>query len=98
MTRRKTAPSGERLRASPTFALAFSLDGRPYVGELTFTPSAGFHTLDPDRVDFELGRLWRKPRSPRFPATPRPAHDAVPSVAPEASESGVLARTGGRSD
>lgn len=52
----------------------YEVDGRPYVGELTFTPSAGFHTLDPDRTDFDLGRLWRKPRRERFPATPRPDH------------------------
>ncbi|MDB5901369.1 MAG: hypothetical protein JWM26_247, partial [Betaproteobacteria bacterium] len=32
MTARKPrSSSGERLRASPGFALAFSLDGRPYV-------------------------------------------------------------------
>jgi hypothetical protein len=49
----------------------YDIDGRPYVGELTFTPSAGFHTLEPDRVDFELGRLWRKPRHERLPAAPR---------------------------
>jgi len=56
----------------------YEIDGHPFVGELTFTPSAGFHTLDPDRVDFELGRLWRKPRLERFPATPRPRSTAEP--------------------
>jgi TupA-like ATPgrasp len=50
----------------------YEVDGRPYVGELTFTPSAGFHTLDPDSADFDLGKLWREPRHERFPATPRP--------------------------
>jgi hypothetical protein len=50
----------------------YDVAGRPYVGELTFTPSAGFHTLDPDSTDFDLGRLWRKPRRERFPATARP--------------------------
>ena len=50
----------------------YEVDGHPYVGELTFTPSAGFHTLDPDQVDFDLGKLWRKPRRERFPAAPFP--------------------------
>lgn len=54
----------------------YEIDGRPYVGELTFTPSAGFHTLEPDRVDFELGKLWRRPRRERFPAARRPAQGA----------------------
>jgi hypothetical protein len=53
----------------------YVVDGRPYVGELTFTPSAGFHTLEPDRADFDLGALWREPRRERLPATPRPAPD-----------------------
>jgi hypothetical protein len=70
----------------------YEVDGRPYVGELTFTPSAGFHTLDPGSVDLELGRLWRRPRRERFPATPRPPYDAVLAAVPE---NGVLARSGG---
>ncbi len=60
----------------------YEIDGHPYVGELTFTPSAGFHTLDPDRADFDLGALWRKPRRERLPATPPPSRrdrDDLPS-------------------
>ena len=73
----------------------YEIAGRPYVGELTFTPSAGFHTLAPDRVDFELGRLWRKPRHERFPASRRPV-----SVREHTSPSagGVLARSGSLAD
>ncbi len=73
----------------------YEIAGRPYVGELTFTPSAGFHTLEPDEVDFHLGSLWRKPRRERFPATPPPA-----GLAPDAGHSldeRVLAETGARS-
>jgi hypothetical protein len=63
----------------------YEIDGHPYVGELTFTPSAGFHTLDPDRVDFDLGKLWRRPRHERFAATPAPCpagetHTGDPAV------------------
>jgi hypothetical protein len=51
----------------------YEVDGRPYVGELTFTPTAGYHRYDPPDTDLMLGRLWRKPRRPRFPAAPYPA-------------------------
>jgi hypothetical protein len=57
----------------------YEVDGHPFVGELTFTPSAGFHTLAPDRTDFELGMLWRKPPRERFPATRPPATAAQPA-------------------
>ena len=70
----------------------YEIDGRPYVGELTFTPSAGFHTLEPDRVDFDLGRLWRTPRRERFPATPAPVAATAPAPSPADK---VLARAGG---
>jgi len=50
----------------------YEVDGHPYVGELTFTPTAGFHRFEPPETDRMLGRLWRKPRVPRHPATPRP--------------------------
>lgn len=50
----------------------YEVDGQPYVGELTFTPTAGFHRFDPPETDLILGRLWRKPRSPRYPAAERP--------------------------
>jgi len=73
----------------------YEIDGRPYVGELTFTPSAGFHTLAPDRVDFDLGRLWRTPRRERFPATPAPVA-STESTGPDSSPADkVLARAGG---
>jgi hypothetical protein len=58
----------------------YEVDGRPFVGELTFTPSAGFHTLDPDHADFELGKLWRRPRRERFPATRRPEVGEPPAL------------------
>jgi hypothetical protein len=70
----------------------YEIEGRPYVGELTFTPSAGFHTLEPDRVDFDLGRLWRTPSQERFPATPAPVASTDPA-APSVDQ--VLARAGG---
>jgi TupA-like ATPgrasp len=49
----------------------YEVDGHPYVGELTFTPTAGYHRLDPPETDLMLGRLWRKPRR-RLPAAPYP--------------------------
>jgi hypothetical protein len=67
----------------------YEVEGRPYVGELTFTPSAGFHTLDPDQTDFDLGRLWRKPRRERFPATARPAPAAASTSAPVRAKASV---------
>jgi hypothetical protein len=59
---------GEMIRIAETLGEGFpfvrvdlyDIGGRPYVGELTFTPSSGFHTLDPDEADFHLGSLWRK--------------------------------------
>jgi hypothetical protein len=50
----------------------YDVDGEVYVGELTFTPTAGFHRFDPPETDLMLGRLWRKPRRPRYPAAPPP--------------------------
>jgi hypothetical protein len=38
----------------------YEVDGRPMVGELTFTPTAGFHRLDPPEADLMLGALWRR--------------------------------------
>lgn len=69
----------------------YEIDGHPYVGELTFTPSAGFHTLDPDQIDFDLGKLWRKRRHERFPATPPPAPHGRSDVS---SDEGALTSTG----
>jgi hypothetical protein len=51
----------------------YEVEGQPYVGELTFTPTAGYHRLDPPEADLMLGRLWRRPRSPRYPAARSPA-------------------------
>jgi hypothetical protein len=56
----------------------YEVDGQPYVGELTFTPTAGYHRLDPPETDLMLGRLWRKPRRPRFPAAPPPEPSLEP--------------------
>jgi hypothetical protein len=58
----------------------YEVDGRPYVGELTFTPTAGYHRLDPPETDVMLGRLWRKPRR-RLPAAPYPGPVAAPEQA-----------------
>jgi hypothetical protein len=55
----------------------YEVDGHPYVGELTFTPTAGYHRLDPPETDLLLGRLWRRPRQPRYPAAPAPAPEQV---------------------
>jgi hypothetical protein len=62
----------ERLAADFTFLRVdmYEVDGEVYVGELTFTPTAGFHLFDPPETDLMLGQLWRKPRSPRYPASP----------------------------
>jgi hypothetical protein len=67
----------------------YEVDGRPYVGELTFTPTAGYHLLDPPETDLLLGALWRKPRRPRYPATPPPTrHPAPPTRAVAVGEAG----------
>jgi hypothetical protein len=50
----------------------YEVAGRPVVGELTFTPTAGYHRLDPPETDLMLGRLWRRPRHPRQPAARAP--------------------------
>ncbi len=50
----------------------YEIDGRPLVGELTFYPMSGNLPLHPTDADLELGRLWRRPRRPRFPAAPVP--------------------------
>ena len=52
----------------------YDVDGEVYVGELTFTPTAGFHLFDPPETDLMLGALWRKPRRPRYSAAPFPEH------------------------
>ena len=44
----------------------YDVDGDVYVGELTFTPTAGLHPFDPPETDLLLGRLWRKPRAGLF--------------------------------
>jgi len=58
----------------------YDVGGQPYVGELTFTPTAGFHLFDPPETDLRLGRLWRKPRHPRYPAAPFPDPAAAGDV------------------
>lgn len=62
----------ERLGADFTFVRVdlYEVHGEVYVGELTFTPTAGLHPFDPPETDLLLGRLWRKPRQPRYPAVP----------------------------
>jgi len=55
----------------------FDVAGAVYVGERTFTPTAGLHPFDPPETDQLLGRLWHKPRRPRYPAVPFPAHVPV---------------------
>ena len=64
----------ERLGQDFTFVRVdlYEADGEVYVGELTFTPTAGFHLFDPPETDLMLGSLWRKPRRPRYPAAPVP--------------------------
>jgi hypothetical protein len=61
----------------------YEVDGHPYVGELTFTPTAGYHRFDPPETDELLGRLWRKPRHERYPAAPRPGPAPVRQVDPD---------------
>jgi hypothetical protein len=63
----------ERIGQEFTFVRVdlYEVDGHPYVGELTFTPTAGYHRLDPPETDLMLGQLWRKPRGRLAPA-PRP--------------------------
>jgi hypothetical protein len=53
----------ERLAEGFTFVRVdmYDIDGHVYVGELTFTPTAGFHLFDPPETDLMLGRLWHKP-------------------------------------
>ena len=59
----------------------YEVDGRPFFGELTFYPMSGNLPLHPTDADLELGRLWRRPRRPRFPAARVP--DLVAGAAPE---------------
>ena len=56
----------------------YDVDGEVYVGELTFTPTAGLHPFDPPETDLLLGRLWRKPR--RFSGGA--SRDPLPEVEP----------------
>lgn len=35
----------------------YEIDGKPYFGELTFTPNAGVYYFKPEKWDLELGRL-----------------------------------------
>jgi hypothetical protein len=76
----------ERIGQEFTFVRVdmYEVEGRPYVGELTFTPTAGYHRLDPPETDLMLGQLWRKPRQPWHPA-PYPEH--VPADEPVRADS-----------
>lgn len=58
----------------------YEVDGHPYVGELTFTPTAGYHRFDPPETDLLLGSLWRRPRHPRYPAAQRPEPVETPGL------------------
>ena len=73
----------ERLAQDFSFARVdlYEIDGQPFFGELTFYPMSGNLPLHPTDADLELGRLWRRPRSPRFPAAPMP--DLVAGAAHE---------------
>jgi hypothetical protein len=46
----------------------YDVDGEVFVGELTFTPTAGYHLFDPPETDLMLGQLWRAPKHPHEPA------------------------------
>jgi hypothetical protein len=56
----------------------YEIGGRPLVGELTFYPMSGYLPVHPTDTDLELGRLWRRPRRERFPATPAPDRQPAP--------------------
>ena len=73
----------ERLAQDFSFARVdlYEIDGQPFFGELTFYPMSGNLPLHPTDADRELGRLWRRPRTPRFPAAPVP--DLVAGAAHE---------------
>jgi ubiquinone/menaquinone biosynthesis C-methylase UbiE len=49
MTVRKAKPAAERLRAAPSFALTFSLDGRPYIAKET-EPYIQYWLSERDRI------------------------------------------------
>jgi hypothetical protein len=45
----------------------YDLQGDVRVGELTFTPNAGYQPFQPESVDLELGRRWRLPTGTSAP-------------------------------
>jgi hypothetical protein len=36
----------------------YNVDGKTYFGEMTFTNSAGFELIEPEKYNIELGKLW----------------------------------------
>jgi hypothetical protein len=36
----------------------YEIAGRPYFGEMTFTPGAGLKKCEPPEIDFMLGQMW----------------------------------------
>lgn len=54
----------------------YLIEGHPYFGELTFTPSAGVERYDPIELDYMLGSYWPWPSRPTL---------AYPHSVPEAS-------------
>ena len=59
----------------------YDVDGEVYVGELTFTPTAGLHLFDPPETDLCWAHCGASRGGPATPAAPFPeyvpARDAV---------------------
>lgn len=36
----------------------YEVNGKPYFGEMTFTPAGGFETFDPPEADLWVGQMW----------------------------------------
>lgn len=37
----------------------YEIGGKPYFGEMTFTPEAGLGRFDPPEIDRLLGEMWQ---------------------------------------